>query len=245
MKKSLFTMEHTRQLTADTYEVILSGATSAITAPGQFVNIDMPGHFLRRPISICNWTGEALLLLVKVVGPGAHDLVRSVPGTELDVLSGLGNGFDISKAGEHPVLAGGGIGIAPLYGLAQRMLERGRTPTVALGFRTEKDVYYLEEFAKLGCRLLVATEDGSVGTKGFVTDWIKNVPECDYVLSCGPLPMLKAVHSLPQLKDGQFSFEARMGCGFGACMGCTIPTTDGYKRVCKDGPILFKEEIVW
>ena len=245
MKKSLFTVEHTRQLTADTYEVILSGDTSAITAPGQFVNLDLPGHFLRRPISICNWTDEALMLLVKVVGEGTKDLVRSVPGTELDVLSGLGNGFDISKAGEHPVLAGGGIGIAPLYGLAQRMLDAGMQPTIALGFRTAKDVYYLDEFVKLGCRLLVATEDGSMGTRGFVTDCIKAVPECDYVFTCGPLPMLKAVHSLPQLKDGQFSFEARMGCGFGACMGCTIPTTDGYKRVCKDGPILYKEEIVW
>ena len=245
MKKSLFTVEHTRQLTADTYEMILSGDTSAITAPGQFVNLDLPGHFLRRPISICNWTDEALMLLVKVVGEGTKDLVRSVPGTELDVLSGLGNGFDISKAGEHPVLAGGGIGIAPLYGLAQRMLDAGMQPTIALGFRTAKDVYYLDEFVKLGCRLLIATEDGSMGTRGFVTDCIKAVPECDYVFTCGPLPMLKAVHSLPQLKDGQFSFEARMGCGFGACMGCTIPTTDGYKRVCKDGPILYKEEIVW
>ena len=245
MKKSLFTVEHTRQLTADTYEMILSGDTSAITAPGQFVNLDLPGHFLRRPISICNWTDEALMLLVKVVGEGTKDLVRSVPGTELDVLSGLGNGFDISKSGAHPVLAGGGIGIAPLYGLAQRMLEAGMEPTIALGFRTARDVYYLDEFVKLGCRLLIATEDGSMGTKGFVTDCIKAVPECDYVFTCGPLPMLKAVQSLPQLKDGQFSFEARMGCGFGACMGCTIPTTDGYKRVCKDGPILFKEEIVW
>ena len=245
MKQSIFTVEHTRQLTADTYEMILSGDTSAITAPGQFVNIDLPGHFLRRPISICNWTDDALMLLVKVVGQGTRDLVRCVPGEELDVLSGLGNGFNMDIPSEHPVLAGGGIGIAPLYGLAQRMLERGQTPTVALGFRMEKDVYYLEEFAKLGCRLLVATEDGSVGTRGFVTDCIKNVPECDYVLSCGPLPMLKAVHSLPQLKGGQFSFEARMGCGFGACMGCTIPTADGYKRVCKDGPILYKEEIVW
>ena len=245
MKQSLFTVEHTRQLNADTYEMILSGDTSAITAPGQFVEIELPGKFLRRPISVCNWTDEALMLLVKVVGGGTKELVRCVPGTELDVLSGLGNGFDISLAGDHPVLAGGGVGIAPIYGLAQRMLEAGKTPTVALGFRSLKDSYYLEEFAKLGCRLLVATEDGSVGTKGFVTDCIKAVPECDYVLTCGPLPMLKAVHSLPQLKDGQFSFEARMGCGFGACMGCSIPTKDGYKRVCKDGPILFKEEIVW
>ncbi|MBO7741711.1 MAG: hypothetical protein J6S21_04080, partial [Victivallales bacterium] len=188
MKKSLFTVEHTRQLTADTYEMILSGDTSAITAPGQFVELELPGKFLRRPISICNWTDEALMLLVKVVGEGTKELVRCVPGTELDTLSGLGNGFDISLATENSVLAGGGIGIAPLYGLAQRMLDAGMQPTVALGFRTAKDVYYLEEFSKLGCRLLVSTEDGSMGTKGLVTDCIKAVPECDYVLTCGPLP---------------------------------------------------------
>ena len=246
MKQSLFTLEHTRQLTADTYELVLSGDTSAITAPGQFVNIELPGKFLRRPISICNWTKEgALMLLVKVVGDGTKQLVRCVPGTELDVLSGLGNGFDLTQAGEHPILLGGGIGIAPLYGLAQRMLEAGMTPTVGLGFRSQADAFYLEEFSALGCRLMVATEDGSLGTKGFVTDIARNVPECDYVLCCGPLPMLKAVHSLPQLTGGQFSFEARMGCGFGACMGCSIPTRNGYKRVCKDGPILYKEEIVW
>nr|WP_326184489.1 dihydroorotate dehydrogenase electron transfer subunit [uncultured Oscillibacter sp.] len=245
MKKSLFTLEHTRQLTEDTYELVLSGDTSAITAPGQFVNIELPGKFLRRPISICNWSDGALMLLVKVVGAGTKELARSVPGTELDVLSGLGNGFDIRLAGEHPVLAGGGIGVAPLYGLARRMIEAGTAPTVALGFRAGKDAFYLEEFARLGCRLLIATEDGSLGTKGFVTDCIRAVPACDYVLACGPLPMLKAVHALPQLTGGQFSFEARMGCGFGACMGCTVPTRDGYKRVCKDGPILYKEEIVW
>ena len=246
MKQSLFTLEHTRQLTADTYELVLSGDTSAITAPGQFVNIELPGKFLRRPISICNWTKEgALMLLVKVVGDGTKQLVRCVPGTELDVLSGLGNGFDLTQAEEHPILLGGGIGIAPLYGLAQRMLEAGMTPTVGLGFRSQADAFYLEEFSALGCRLMVATEDGSLGTKGFVTDIARNVPECDYVLCCGPLPMLKAVHSLPQLTGGQFSFEARMGCGFGACVGCSVPTVQGTKRVCKDGPILYKEEIVW
>ena len=244
MKKSFFTVEHTRQLTADTYERLLSGDTSA-TAPGQFVEIELPGKFLRRPISISNWNEEGLILLVKVVGGGTHELVRCVPGTELDVLSGLGNGFDISVVPENPVLAGGGIGIAPLYGLAQRLIAKGIRPTVALGFRGRQDAYYLDEFAALDCRLLVATEDGSIGTKGFVTDCIKNVPECTYVLTCGPLPMLKAVHSLPQLTDGQFSFEARMGCGFGACMGCTVPVKNGYKRICKDGPILYKEEIVW
>ncbi len=246
MKQSLFTLEHTRQLTADTYELVLSGDTSAITAPGQFVNIELPGKFLRRPISICNWSSEgALMLLVKVVGDGTKQLVRCVPGTELDVLSGLGNGFDLTQAGQHPILLGGGIGIAPLYGLAQRMLQAGMTPTVGLGFRSLADAFYLEEFGALGCRLMVATEDGSLGTRGFVTDIARNVPECDYVLCCGPLPMLKAVHALPQLTGGQFSFEARMGCGFGACVGCSVPTVQGTKRVCKDGPILYKEEIVW
>ena len=245
MKQSLFTMEHARQLTDDTYELVLSGDTSAITAPGQFVNIQLPGRFLRRPISVCTWTDSALLLLVRVVGGGTRDLVRCVPGEELDVLSGLGNGFDLTKAGDHPILLGGGIGIAPLYGLAQRMLSAGMTPTVALGFRSGKDAFYLKEFAALGCRLLVATEDGSMGTRGFVTDLAKNVPECDYAFVCGPTPMLKAVHGLAQLRGGQFSFEARMGCGFGACMGCTVETKGGPKRVCKDGPILYKEEILW
>ena len=246
MKKSLFTLEHARQLTEDTYELVLSGDTSAITAPGQFVNIELPGKFLRRPISICNWTEDALMLLVKVVGEGTKELVRCVPGTELDVLSGLGNGFDMSLAGEHPILAGGGIGIAPLYGLARRMLERGQNPTIALGFRTGQDAFYLEEFAALGCRVFVATEDGSLGTKGFVTDCVKNyLPEADYAFVCGPTPMLKAVYGLEQLKGGQFSFEARMACGFGACVGCTIPTANGPKRVCKDGPVFRKEDIVW
>lgn len=246
MKQSLFTMEHARQLTEDTYELVLSGDTSAVTAPGQFVNISLPGKFLRRPISICSWTKEgALMLLVKVVGGGTHDLVRCVPGTELDVLSGLGNGFDTAFGGDSPVLVGGGIGTAPMYGLAQRLLDQGRTPTVVLGFRSGKDAFYLEEFAALGCRLMIATEDGSMGTKGFVTDCLKKLPDLSYVFACGPLPMLKAVHSLPGLTGGQYSFEARMGCGFGACMGCTVPTKDGYKRVCKDGPILYQEEIVW
>ena len=246
MKQSLFTMEHARQLTADTYELVLSGDTSAITAPGQFVNIQLPGKFLRRPISICNWTKDALLLLVRVVGEGTHDLVRCVPGTELDVLSGLGNGFDLAKGGTHPILLGGGIGIAPLYGLAQRMLEAGIAPTVGLGFRSGGDAFYLEEFGKLGCRLMVATEDGSAGTAGNVLDAIrKNGLDAQVIYACGPTPMLKAVHGLPQLTGGQFSFEARMGCGFGACMGCSVPTGNGYKRVCKDGPILYKEEIVW
>lgn len=245
MKKSLYTMEHARQLTSDTYELVLSGDTSAIEKPGEFVNIELPGKFLRRPISICNWTDTGILLLVKVVGDGTRELVRCVPGTELDVLSGLGRGFDPLLGGTNPVLVGGGIGIAPLYGLAQRMLELGIKPSIVLGFRSASDAFYVEEFARLGCPLQIATEDGSMGVKGFVTDAVRQNPDFHYVYTCGPLPMLKAVHSLPQLTDGQFSFEARMGCGFGACMGCTVPTVNGYKRVCKDGPILDKEEIVW
>ena len=169
MKQSLFTLEHTRQLTDDTYELVLSGDTSAITAPGQFVNIQLPGRFLRRPISICNWTDQALMLLVKVVGDGTRELVRCVPGTELDVLSGLGNGFDPARAGAHPVLAGGGIGIAPLYGLAQRMRDAGQAPTVALGFRSAKDAFYLEEFASLGCRTVTAKVEESGGLEA---DWM-------------------------------------------------------------------------
>lgn len=245
MKQSRFTLTQTRPLTADTFELRLSGDTSAITAPGQFVNLELPEKFLRRPISVCDWTDTELRLLVKAVGDGTRTMVQAAPGTEWDVLSGLGNGFDLTQGGAHPVLAGGGIGVAPLYGLARRMVQTGTTPVVALGFRTAQEVFYTAEFAALGCQVLVATEDGTQGIRGFVTDAIQSVPDCHYVFTCGPLPMLKAVHSLPQLTDGQFSFEARMGCGFGACVGCTILTRSGAKRVCKDGPIFLREELVW
>ena len=245
MKEKLFTLEHTRQLTADVYEMLLSGDMSDITAPGQFVDLELPGRFLRRPISISNWTKDGLLLLVRVAGDGTRELVRSVPGTEFRTLSGLGNGFDVSKAaGKKPILMGGGIGIAPLYGLAQRLLENGVKPTIALGFRNEQDSFYLDEFLKLGCPTFIATEDGSLGTKGFVTNLVEKT-DCDYCYVCGPTPMLKSVHAVEQLTDGQFSFEARMACGFGACVGCTIQTANGPRRVCKDGPIFEKEEIVW
>ena len=161
------------------------------------------------------------------------------------MLSGLGNGFDIARSSANPVLAGGGIGIAPLYGLARELIACGVNPTLTLGFRSRTDAFFIEEFKSLGCRVLVSTEDGSLGIKGFVTDCIKELPECDYVFACGPMPMLRALSSLEQLRDGQFSFEARMGCGFGACMGCSLKTVNGYKRVCKDGPVFYKEEIVW
>ena len=245
MKKSVFTLERARRLAGDVWELVLAGDTSAVTAPGQFVNLELPGKFLRRPISVCDWTETGLTLLVKEVGAGTRELVRLPAGTRLDVLTGLGNGFGIGAAPEGAVMVGGGIGSAPLYGLAKRMLAAGRSVQVVLGFRSKEDAFYLEEFAALGLEVPAATEDGSLGEKGFVTGLLEKRPERRYVCACGPLPMLRAVHSLPHLTGGQFSFEARMGCGFGACVGCTVPVRDGLKRICKDGPILYKEEILW
>ena len=244
MKKSLFTMEHARQLTEDTYELVLSGDTSAITAPGQFVNIELPGKFLRRPISICNWTDNALMLLVKVAGEGTKELVRCVPGTELDVLTGLGNGFDMSRSGEYPLLVGGGVGIPPLYVLAKRLTAQGKRVTAVLGFNRKSEIFLAEEFRALGAEVIIATADGSVGLKGLVTDGMAAVSDYTYLYTCGPEPMLKAVYDACKT-SGQFSFEERMGCGFGACMGCSCRTKYGNKRICKEGPVLEKEEIVW
>lgn len=247
MKEVRFTLEWSVPVVEGVWEMGLSGDTSEITAPGQFVDILLPGKFLRRPVSVCNWTENRLLLLVKEAGEGTKELVRLPQEMELDILTGLGSGFDYAPetVGPNPVLAGGGIGIAPLYGLAKRMKAAGQNPTVILGFRSKEDAVYVDEFAALGVPVVIATEDGSLGTKGFVTDGLNAMPECSYVLACGPTPMLKAVHSLPQLTGGQFSFEARMACGFGACVGCTIQTANGPKRVCKDGPVFRKEEIVW
>lgn len=245
MKKSVFTLERARQLTGDVWELTLAGDTSAITASGQFVNLQLPGKFLRRPISVCDWTEGSLTLLVKEAGAGTRELVRLPAGTELDTLSGLGNGFDPAAAPEGAILVGGGIGAAPLVGLAKRMIERGQRPAVVLGFRSKEDAFYTEEFAALGLEVHIAAEDGSLGTKGFVTDVLNSLPDCRYVLACGPTPMLKAVHALPRLAGGQFSFEARMACGFGACVGCTIETKAGLRRVCRDGPVFQKEDILW
>lgn len=245
MKKSVFTLERARRLAGDVWELRLSGDTSAITAPGQFVNLELPGKFLRRPISVCDWEEGRLTLLVKEAGEGTKELVRLPAGTALSTLSGLGNGFDLAAAPEGAVLVGGGIGIAPLYGLAKRMLAAGRSVQVVLGFRSKEDAFYLEEFAALGAEVRTASEDGSLGTRGFVTNVLKELPDCRFVCACGPTAMLKAVHALPQITGGQFSFEARMACGFGACVGCTIQTKKGLRRVCKDGPIFHKEDIVW
>ncbi|MBR4211574.1 MAG: dihydroorotate dehydrogenase electron transfer subunit [Oscillibacter sp.] len=242
MKQSAFTLERVRPLAADTVELRFSGDTSAVTAPGQFVNLALPGRFLRRPVSVCDWTPGQLTLLLRIAGAGTRQLAEAPPGTVFDVLSGLGNGFTLSGTDpEGVILAGGGIGIAPLYGLAKALSRRGIRPVAALGFRSRADVFYLDEFRAVCETVLVATEDEN----GLVTDILRQHNSRHYVYCCGPLPMLRAVYGLPHLTAGQYSFEARMGCGFGACMGCSMPFRGGWRRICKDGPVFAREEIVW
>lgn len=235
MKQFVFTIKSNRQLTQEVFELVLGGDTSAFTAPGQFAEVSVPGAFLRRPISVCDWTDSSMTLLVRAVGKGTMALQAMVRGEKLDILTGLGNGFS-ADVRDGAILVGGGIGIAPLFGLARRLMARGAAaPVAVLGFRSAADVFYVEEFRALGCEVLVSTEDGSVGTKGFVTDILKDLAAVRYVYACGPMPMLRAVAKA--VPEGQYSLEARMGCGFGACMGCTIETPDGPKRVCVDGPV--------
>ena len=242
MKQGTFTVASNRALTHNVYELVLEGDTSAITVPGQFVNIRLCGKYLRRPLSVCAWAEDRLKVIYKVAGSGTEQLSGILPGTVLDLLTGLGNGFSLSEAGDRPLLVGGGTGASPLYALAEELIARGKRVTVVLGFNTADDVFYVEEFRQLGAKVRVATLDGSVGTKGFVTDAMPE--EYSYIYSCGPEPMMKAV-SKACATGAQFSFEARMGCGFGACMGCTCRTLTGYKRICKDGPVMRKEELTW
>ena len=244
MKQTILTLTAKRRLTRSVFELAFSGDTSAIVRPGQFVNIAVAGQFLRRPISVCDWSCGSMTLICRAGGAGTQTLCSAEAGTQFDMLTGLGNGFDVSLATPHPILIGGGVGVPPLYALAKALQARGITPTVALGFGSRSEVFYEEEFRALGCPVLVSTVDGSWGRSGFVTSLVAETG-CDYSFCCGPEPMLKAVYGLEQLKGGQYSFEERMGCGFGACMGCTCKTKDGYKRICKDGPVLRKEEIVW
>ena len=240
MKQSLFTLEHTRQLTDDTYELVLSGDTSAITAPGQFVNIQLEGLYLRRPISICDWDDRTMTLIYKVVGRGTRQMAAMAPGHKLDLLTGLGNGFSMEEAGEHSLVIGGGVGVPPLYGLCKRLVQQGKRVSAVLGFGKQEQVFYQKEFEELGCPVYLATEDGSMGTKGFVTDVMAQL-DYDYYFACGPMPMLRAVHAMG--RRGQLSFEERMGCGFGACMGCSCETLVGTKRICVDGPVMRSEEV--
>ena len=242
MKQSLFTILENENLVPGVYRMKLQGDTSAITAPGQFVNIQLEGLFLRRPISVCDVEGDTLTIIYKVVGKGTERMSKMEKGT-LDILTGLGNGYDLSCAGDRPVLLGGGVGVPPMYLLCRKLLERGCKPTVILGFNKKEEVFYETEFKALGCDVLVTTVDGSYGIKGFVTDALKNV-EYTHFYTCGPEPMLKAVYRATNT-SGQMSFEERMGCGFGACMGCSCQTLTGYKRICKDGPVMRKEEIKW
>ena len=242
MKQSIFEIIENIPLTASVYKMTLAGDTSAITAPGQFVNIKLQGRFLRRPISVNDVIGDKLYIIYKVVGHGTDDMSRMQAGDKLDILTGLGNGYDLSAAGDHPVLLGGGVGVPPLYMLAKQLLAQGKKVSVVLGFNKADEVFYADEFAALGADVTVTTADGSMGVKGFVTDAL---PEgYTHVYTCGPEPMLRAVYN-KTTTSGQYSFEERMGCGFGACMGCSCKTITGNKRICKEGPVMRKEEILW
>ena len=243
MKQSIFTVLSNEKIAVNTFKTVLEGDTSAITASGQFVNIKLDGFYLRRPISVCDYDGESLTIIYKVVGKGTEYMAGLSKGDKLDILTGLVNGYDLTKSGNDPLLIGGGAGVPPMYNLCRKLLAEGKKPTVIMGFNTSDEIFYEEEFKKLGAEVIVATADGSKGVKGFVTDAMKGV-SYSYIYTCGPEPMLKAVYNAAE-SGGQFSFEERMGCGFGACMGCSCETKYGNKRICKDGPVLDKEEIIW
>ncbi len=242
MKQSIFEIKSNVPLTSTVYKMVLTGDTSEITASGQFVNIQLEGLFLRRPISVNDCEGDELTIIYKVVGKGTEQMAAMTKGQTLDVLTGLGNGYDLTCAGEKPLLIGGGVGVPPLYMLAKKLVAQGAKPSVILGFNTRDEVFCEEDFKALGCDVTVTTVDGSYGVKGFVTNAL---PESyTYFYTCGPEPMLKAVYKATET-SGQFSFEERMGCGFGACMGCSCKTVTGNKRICKEGPVLTKEDIIW
>ena len=260
MKQGIYKVTENKQLTPTVYRMKLAGDVSAITVPGQFVNIKLDGHYLRRPISVCNAeiddpkTGEGTFTIIyKVLGHGTEDMTQFGSGRELDVLTGLGYGFDISKAGNFPLLIGGGVGIPPLYFTAKMMESFGSAPIVILGFNSKEEMFLVQEFIALKCSIIIATADGSVGVKGTVVDAFKELMKLpgaaiSQFYACGPEAMLRAVYGAAYIEagiPGQMSFEERMGCGFGACMGCSIETRDGLKRVCKDGPVFKTEEILW
>lgn len=242
MKQVLFKIKKNLPLTENVYKMVLIGDTSDITRPGQFVNIKLDGFFLRRPISVCDVNGDELTIIYKVVGKGTEAMKNMACG-ELDILTGLGNGYELSESGDKPLLIGGGVGVPPMYLLAKKLIAEGKSVSVILGFNTKSEIFYEREFKALGADVYVTTVDGSYGTKGFVTDAMRNI-EYIYFYTCGPEPMLKAVCGASS-SSGQLSFEERMGCGFGACMGCSCKTLTGNKRICKDGPVLRKEEILW
>ena len=243
MTKGIYTILENRALTADVYLMRLAGDTSALSNPGQFINIAIEGLYLRRPISVSDYNEKEITIIYKVVGKGTEKMKEMPVGTELDVLCGLGNGFDTAKCGDKPVVVGGGVGVPPMYGLAKALIAEGKDVTAILGFNTASEVFYKEEFEALGAKVIVTTVDGSLGVKGFVTNALCDIDYTDYC-ACGPEPMLKALYKTSD-KKGQLSFEERMGCGFGACMGCSCKTIYGNKRICKEGPVLVSDEILW
>lgn len=243
MKQSIFEITENRPLTKSVFLMRLSGDTSDITAPGQFVNLKLDGFFLRRPISVCDSESGVLTLIYKVVGKGTEHMSKMTEGEKVDILTGLGNGYDTTVSGDSPLLVGGGVGVPPLYKLAKKLTSEGKKVTVILGFNTKDEIFWEEEFKALGASVLVATVDGSYGVRGFVTDAMKDL-SYTYFYSCGPEPMLKALYKASET-SGEMSFEERMGCGFGACMGCSCKTVTGNKRICKEGPVLKKEDVIW
>ena len=243
MKNEIFEILSQEKIAKNVYKMVLQGNTDGISGSGQFVNIKLDGFYLRRPISVCDYDDKTLTLIYKTVGEGTEAMSEYPVGTKLDVLVGLGNGYDLSLSGDKPLLIGGGVGVPPLYNLCKKLVALGKKPTVILGFGSSDEVFYEKEFVALGAEVRVTTVDGSYGTKGFVTDALKGI-EYTYFYTCGPEPMLKALYNAT-VTEGQFSFEERMGCGFGACMGCSCKTKYGNKRICKDGPVLKKEEIIW
>ena len=242
MKQSIFEIIGNTRLVPGVYRMKLRGDTSAITAPGQFVNIQLDGMFLRRPISVCDVQGDVLTIIYKVVGKGTEAMSKMESG-KLDILTGLGNGYDLTAAGDKPVLLGGGVGVPPMYLLAKKLIAEGKTPAVILGFNKQEEIFYEDEFKALGCQVYVTTVDGSYGIRGFVTDALKEL-DYSFFYTCGPEPMLRAIGKAAKT-PGQYSFEERMGCGFGACMGCSCKTLTGNKRICKEGPVMESEEIIW
>ncbi len=243
MQQQILTVKENKKLTDNIYRMILCGDISDIKNPGEFVNLEIPELFLRRPISVCDFDKDTLTIIYKTVGKGTEKMAKAVEGDSFDVLVGLGNGYDISVCGAHALLMGGGVGVPPLYNLAKKLIAEGKKVTVVIGFNTASEIFYEEEFKALGADVRVTTVDGSYGIKGFVTDAISDV-DYTYFYTCGPEPMLRAVYKATKT-EGQFSFESRMGCGFGACMGCSCKTNFGNKRICKDGPVFVKEEILW
>ncbi len=243
MKQSIFEIESNIVLAPDVYKMKLCGDTSHITSPGQFINIQLDGFYLRRPISVYDCDSQSVTIIYKVVGGGTEKMSCMKKGEKLDILTGLGNGFDLDMCGQKVLLIGGGVGVPPMYYLAKKLLENGKQVTMIMGFNKESEIFCKDEFEALGVKTLVTTVDGSIGIKGFVTNAMSEV-EYDHICTCGPEPMLKAVYNECKT-GGQFSFEERMGCGFGACMGCSCKTKYANKRICKDGPVLVKEEIIW